>query len=93
MLTLCPLMVAILEGPRVQRIEFWNGIIQGTFHQSLVPIGQVVLDEKIFHCFPIGSYVKTMSADGGHLGGSNWYNSERGLFKEHSTKVWSQLAK
>jgi hypothetical protein len=24
--------------------------------------------KKIFNIFPIGSYVKTMSADGGHLG-------------------------
>jgi hypothetical protein len=27
-----------------------------------------VVSEKAFEHFPIGSYVKTMSADGGHLG-------------------------
>ena len=27
----------------------------------------LVSEEKIFQHFPIGSYVKTMSADGGHL--------------------------
>ena len=27
-----------------------KGTIQGRFHQSLVPIGQVVEDKKIFHC-------------------------------------------
>ena len=40
---------------------------------------------NFFFNFPIGSYVKTMSADGGHLG--------RGPHKDHSTKVWSQMAK
>ena len=40
---------------------------------------------KKLNSVPIGSYVKTMSADGGHLG--------RGPHKDHSTKVWSRLAK
>ena len=31
----------------------------------MVPIVQAISEKKIF---PIGSYVKTMSADGGHLG-------------------------
>jgi hypothetical protein len=34
---------------------------------SVTPI-TVQNREKIFNIFPIGSYVKTMSADGGHLG-------------------------
>jgi hypothetical protein len=39
----------------------------------LKPVGQfkanMVSEEKILkHFFPIGSYVKTMSAEGGHLG-------------------------
>ena len=50
--------------------------------ESLVPIGQEVSEEKIFlHIFPIGSYVKTMSADVGGLGWQDvviGYNPERG---------------
>ena len=40
-------MAAILDGPRIQRIQFWKGTIQGPFYQSLVPIGGAV-SEKIF---------------------------------------------
>ena len=36
-------------------------------------IGLLVSEEKILkHFFPIGSYVKTMSAEGGHLGWRSW---------------------
>jgi hypothetical protein len=30
------------------RAQFWKGTIQGPFHQSLVAIGSVVSEEKIF---------------------------------------------
>ena len=33
----------------------------------MIPIGLAVSEEKNLNIFPIGSYVKTMSANGGHL--------------------------
>ena len=68
MLKLCPLMVAILDGG----LGHW--IILKVDHLRTIHAmfalnwltgfrGQIVLN-----IFPIGSYVKTMSADGGHLG-------------------------
>jgi hypothetical protein len=36
-----------LVGSRDHRTQFWKGAIQGPFHQSLVQIGSVVLEELI----------------------------------------------
>jgi hypothetical protein len=41
-------LAAILVGSRDHRTHFWKGAIQGLFHQSLVAIGPVVSEEKIF---------------------------------------------
>jgi hypothetical protein len=41
-------LAAILTGSRDQRTQFWKWAIQGSFHQSLVAIGPVVSEEKIF---------------------------------------------
>jgi hypothetical protein len=41
-------LVAILVGSRDHRTQFWKGAIQGPFHQSVVAIGPVVSEEKIF---------------------------------------------
>jgi hypothetical protein len=41
-------LVAILVGSRDHRTQFWTGAIQGSFHKSLVAIGPVVSEEKIF---------------------------------------------
>jgi hypothetical protein len=41
-------LVAILVGSRDHRTQFWKGAIQGPFHESLVAIGPVVSEEKIF---------------------------------------------
>jgi hypothetical protein len=41
-------LAAILVGIRDHRTQFWKGAIQGSFHQSLVAIGPVVSEEKIF---------------------------------------------
>ena len=40
-------LAAILVGSRDHRIHLWKGAIQGPFHQSLVQIGPVVLEELI----------------------------------------------
>jgi hypothetical protein len=41
-------LAAILVGSRDHRTQFWKGAIQESFQQSLVEIGSVVSDEKIF---------------------------------------------
>ena len=41
-------LAAILVGSRDHRTQFWKGAIQGSFHKSLVAIGTVVSEEKIF---------------------------------------------
>jgi hypothetical protein len=41
-------LAAILVGSRDQRTQFWKGAIQESFQQSLVDIGSVVSEEKIF---------------------------------------------
>jgi hypothetical protein len=39
---------AILVGSRDHRTQIWKRAIQGSFHKSLVAIGPVVSEEKIF---------------------------------------------
>jgi hypothetical protein len=41
-------LVAILVGSRDHRTQLWKGAIQRSFHHSLVAIGPVVSEEKIF---------------------------------------------
>jgi hypothetical protein len=41
-------MAAILDTGRRWRTQFWKGTTQGSFLQSLVEIGSVVSEEKIF---------------------------------------------
>jgi hypothetical protein len=44
-------LVAILVGSRDHQTQFWKGAIQKSFQQSLVEIGPVVSEEKIFFKF------------------------------------------
>jgi hypothetical protein len=46
-------VVAILVGGLKCRTQFWKGTTQGSFQQSLVEIGSVVSEEKIFRNRPI----------------------------------------
>ena len=41
-------MAAILDTERRWRTQFWKGTTQGSFQQSLVEIGSVVSEDKIF---------------------------------------------
>jgi hypothetical protein len=41
-------VAAILVGGMKCRTQFWKGATQGSFQQSLVEIGSVVSEEKIF---------------------------------------------
>jgi UV DNA damage repair endonuclease len=44
-------LAAILVGSRDHRTQFWKGAIQESFQQSLVEIGSVVSEKKIFFKF------------------------------------------
>jgi UV DNA damage repair endonuclease len=44
-------LAAILVESRDQRTQFWKGTTQESFQQSLVEIGSVVSEEKIFFKF------------------------------------------
>ena len=59
-------VVAILVGGLKCRTQFWKGATQGSFQQSLVEIGSVVSEEKIFFLIspPPFFYFQL----GGHLG-------------------------
>ena len=60
-------LVAILVGSRDHRTQFWKGSIQGSFHKSLVAIGQVVSEEKIFMWISHKVLCKAKFGCGGHL--------------------------
>jgi hypothetical protein len=45
---LCIAVAAILVGSRDHRTQFWKGTTQESLQQSLVDIGSVVSEEKIF---------------------------------------------
>ena len=85
-------VAAILVGGLKCRIQFWKGTTQGSFLQSLVEIGSVVSEEKIFFFNFIPPFSVLSLAD--ILVGSRDHrtNFGRGPSKDHSTKVWLQLA-
>ena len=67
MLKLCPLMAAILNFRSAQKHNFCRG--PSNEHSCNVCFELVYWFQRrnFLNIFPIGSYVKTMSADGGHL--------------------------
>ena len=60
-------LAAILVGSRDHRTQFWKGAIQGSFHKSLVAIGPVVSEEKIFMWISHRVLCKDKFGCGGHL--------------------------
>lgn len=78
----------ILNGPLGQWLHFRKGI-QGSFHQSFVPIGHVVSEKKIFQCFPIGTYVKTMFTDGDHVG---WTSGRMDTILQRDMKIFQHVS-
>jgi hypothetical protein len=48
-------VAAILVGGMKCRTQFWKGATQGSFQQSLVEIGSVVSEEKIFSIFSLAA--------------------------------------
>ena len=69
----------------------WKRTTQGSFQQSLVEIGSVVSEEKIFlnyiPPFSIFSLVAILVGSPDH----RTHNFGRGTSKDYSTKVWLQL--
>jgi hypothetical protein len=85
-------VAAILVGGLKCRKQFWKGTTQGSFQQSLVEIGSVVSKEKIFFYF-IPSFFLFLAWRPSWLEvGITGQKFERGPSKDHSTKVWLQLA-
>ena len=75
---LCSAVVAILVGGLKCRTHFWKGTTQGSFQQSLVEIGSVVLEEKIF--FLISSSLFSIFSLAAILVGS----------QDHRTQFWKR---
>ena len=73
------------------RTQFWKGTTQGPFQQSLVEIGSVV-SEKIFFKLHPPFFLFLAWRPSWLEVGITGHNFGRGPFKDHSTKVWLQLA-
>ena len=85
-------MVAILVGGLKCRTQFWKGTTQGSFQQSLVEIGSVVSEEKIFFKFHPPFFLFSAWRPSWLEVGITEHKFGRGPSKDHSTKVWLQLA-
>ena len=55
-------VAAILVGGLKCRTQFWKGTTQGSFQQSLVEIGSVVSEEKIFKKYINPFFVFSLAA-------------------------------
>jgi hypothetical protein len=84
-------VAAILVRGMKCRTQFWKGTTQGSFQQSLVEIGSVVSEEELFfNSIPLFLYLAWRPS---------WlevritgHNFGKDPPKDHSTKVWLQLA-
>ena len=85
-------MAAILDTGRHWRTQFWKGTTQGSFQQSLVEIGSVVSEEKIFFLILSPFFLFLAWRQIWLEVGITGHNFGRGPTKDHSTKVWLQLA-
>jgi hypothetical protein len=81
-------VAAILVGGLEGRTQFWKGTTQGSFQQSLVEIGSVVSEKKIFFLFHPLFFLFLAWRPSWLEVGITGHNFEG----DHSTKVWLQLA-
>ena len=81
---------AILVGGLECRTQFSNGTTQGSFQQGLVEIGSVVSEKIFLNFIPFFLFLTWWPSllEVGIMG----HNFRRGSSKDHSTKVWLQLA-
>ena len=68
--TVCPLKVAILDGGQGHWTQFENWPLKDHPCHVCFKLAYWFQRRIFLNIFPIGSYVKTMSTDGGHLGWS-----------------------
>jgi hypothetical protein len=80
----------LVERPNC-RSHFWKGTTQGSFQQNLVEIGSVV-SEKIFFKFHPPFFLFLAWRPYWLEVGITGHNFGMGTSKDHSTKVWLQLA-
>jgi hypothetical protein len=85
-------VVASLVGVLKCRTKFWKRTTQESFQQSLVEIGSVVSEEKNFFKFHPPFFLFLAWCPSWLEVGITGHNFGRGPFKDHSTKVWLQLA-
>ena len=85
-------VTAILVGSLKCWTQFWKGTTQGSFQQSLVEIGKVVSEEKIFFKFHPPFFLFLAWWPSWLEVGIIRHIIGRGPPKDHSTKVWLQLA-
>ena len=85
-------MAAILDTERRWRTQIWKGTTQGSFQQSLVEIGSVVSEEKIFFKFHPPFFLFLAWRPSWLEVGIIGHKFGMGPSKDHSTKVWLQLA-
>ena len=67
MLKLCLLMAAILDGGRGHRHNFESILPKDHPCHVCFKLADWFQKRRLLNNFPIGSYVKTVSADGGHF--------------------------
>jgi hypothetical protein len=77
-------VAAILVGGLKCRTQFWKGTPTGSFQQSLVEIGSFKISSPLF--LFLAWWPSWLEV------GITGYNFGRGPSKDHSTKVWLQLA-
>ena len=85
-------VVAILVGGLKCRTQFWKRTTQGSFQQIFVQIGSVVSEEKIFFKFHPPFFLFSAWRPSWLEVGIIGHKFGRGPSKDHSTKVWLQLA-
>ena len=85
-------VAAILVGVLKCRTQFWKRTTQESFQQSLVEIGSVVSEEKIFLKFHPPFFLFLAWWPSWLEVGITGHNFGRGPSKDHSTEVWLQLA-
>jgi hypothetical protein len=73
------------------RTQFWKGVTQGSFQQSLVEIGSVVSEEKIFIIASLFFLFLAWRPSWLEVGITG-HKFGRGPSKDHFTKVVLQLA-
>ena len=85
-------VVAILVGVLKCWSQIWKRTTQESFQQSLVEIGSVVSEEKIFFLFHPPFFLFLAWQPSWLEVGITGHKFGRGPSKDHSTKVWLQLA-